>query len=176
MTEPETHPGKRPGQIILAWWSHALGNRESGAQRALAARLRRGDAIAVLCEAEVHDLGRQLGLTHGAEAARRLVRLVRILALVRNHVGPSLPRQLGSGDPPTMSKARFEKLLRAEGDELEAALRRALPLVKDCTNVAALGEAILHWTEATRTRWCFDYYRTEGPVTAADPTTEEVSR
>lgn len=176
MTESGKGPEKRPGQIILGWWSRALGARETGAQRALSARLRRGDAIAVLCEAEVHDLGRQLGLTQGDEAARRLVRLVRILAQVRQHVGASLPRQLGTGDPPAMSKARFEKLLRAEGDELEAALRRALPLVKDCTNVAALGEAILHWTEATRTRWCFYYYRTEAPAPAADPTTEEASR
>lgn len=176
MTGPKSLSGKCPGQIILGWWSNVLGQRETGAQRSLSARLRRGDAIAVLCEAAVHDLGRQLGLSSGAEAARQLVRLVRILAQVREHVGPSLPRQLGTGDPPAMSKARFEKLLRAEGDEMEAALRRALPMVGDRTNVAALGEATLHWTEATRTRWCFDYYRTDAPAPAADPLTEELSR
>lgn len=175
MTDPE----KRPGQIILGWWSETLGRRETGVQRGLAARLRRGDAIAVLCEGEVHDLGRELGLVQGAEAARRLVRLARVLAQVREHVGAVLPRQLGAGAPPAMSKARFEKLIRAEGDELEAALRRALPVVNDRTNVAALGEALLHWTEPTRTRWCFDYYRTEftpAPSDAAEPTTEDVSQ
>lgn len=158
MSEPEDE--KQAGQIILGWWSRELGKRETGAQKGLSARLRRGDDVTVLCQKEVHDLARQLNLRDGPRAAR----LARVLAHVREHTGASLPRRLG-GKEPVMSALRFERLIHSEGEDLETALRRALPMVGHAANVAHLGEAILFWSDATRTRWCFDYHGADAPVT-----------
>ncbi|WP_071676022.1 type I-E CRISPR-associated protein Cse2/CasB [Nioella nitratireducens] len=160
MSNPDSE--RRPGQIILGWWSTELGARTTGAQKGLSARLRRGDDVTVLCERPVHDLAHHLGLRDGA----RIARLARVLAHVRDHGPRSLPRRLGTGDPPIMSQLRFERLVRSEGEELEAALRRALEMAGHAANVAHLGESVLLWSDAIRTRWCFDYYGAEPPKTA----------
>lgn len=167
--EVEKEMPKRPGQIVLGWYSHELGKRESGAQKALSAKLRRGDDVSVLCHKEVHALAQALGLRDGAKIAR----LARILAHVREHVGAHLPRRLGAGDPPAMSPQRFERLMHSADDDLETAIRRALPMVKYQANVAHLGEALLNWTDKTRTHWCFDYYGAEVPE---ETTSEDISQ
>ena len=149
----------RPGQVILSWWSVALGDRSSGAQKGLSARLRRADDVAVLCEAPVHDLATRLNLRDGA----RIAGLARLLAHIRQHGTPSLPRLLGEGDPPKMSRLRFERLMHARGADLEAGLRRALMMTGYAANVAHLGESYLFWADATRMRWCFDYFGTIAP-------------
>lgn len=159
MSEAENTPDKRPGLIILGWWSRELGGRESGAQKSLSAKLRRGDDVSVLCQKQVHDLAQALDLRDGA----RIARLVRVLAHVREHVGPHLPRKLGAGDPPNLSPQRFERLVQAEGEDLETAIRRALPQVGYAANVAHLGEALLFWGDKVRTNWCFDYYGADAP-------------
>ncbi|MGR3437959.1 type I-E CRISPR-associated protein Cse2/CasB [Salipiger abyssi] len=158
MTENEDR--KRPGQIILGWWSVELGGRESAAQKGLSARLRRGDDVTVLCQRPVHELAGLLGLRDGA----RIARLARVLAHVRDHTGASLPRRLGGKDP-VLSPLRFERLIHSEGAELETAIRRALPMVGHAANAAHLGEAILFWSDATRTGWCFEYYGADAPQT-----------
>ncbi|WP_163850545.1 type I-E CRISPR-associated protein Cse2/CasB [Pseudooceanicola aestuarii] len=152
---------KRRGQIILAWWSTELGDRKTGVQKALSARLRRGDDVTVLCQPAVHDLSRKLGLKDGV----RLARLARLLAHVREHGPTRLPRLLGRGDPKAMTALRFERLVHSAGADLEAAIRRALPLVGHRANVAHLGDAVLFWSDKTRTHWCFDYYGGETPLT-----------
>ncbi|EDZ45143.1 CRISPR-associated protein, Cse2 family [Rhodobacterales bacterium Y4I] len=152
---------KRPGQLILGWWSAALGDRKTSAQKALSARLRRGDDVSVLCEPAVHDLARSLNLRDGP----RVARLARVLAHVRAYTSDSLPRRLGRGDPPALSPMRFERLIQSGGADLEAAIRRALPMVQHSANPAHLGEALLNWSDATRMRWCFDYYGGEAPKT-----------
>lgn len=167
MTEDNTT--QRPGQVILGWWSAELGDRKLGSQKALSARLRRGDDVTVLCQPSVHALARGLGLTDGP----RVARLARILAHLREHGKQSLPRQLGQGDTNALSPLRFERLIRSEGDELETALRRAFPMVGHRTNVAHLGEAVLFWSDAVRTRWCFDYYGGQAPLS---DTTEDFAR
>lgn len=151
---------QRPGQIILAWWSAELGDRKTGAQKALSARLRRGDDVAVLCQPPVHDLAQKLDLRDGA----RLARLARILAHVRGYEATHLPRLLGRGDPKTMSPLRFERLVHSEGADLETAIRRALTMVGHRANVAHLGDAVLFWSDKKRTGWCFDYYGGEVPL------------
>lgn len=157
MTEPEKKP--RPGQIILSWWSTELGDRSLGAQKTLSARLRRGDDLTVLCQEKVHELAQRLNLHDG----KKIARLARILAHVREHSGASLPRLLGTGDPRVMSALRFERLVHSDDQELETVLRRALGMVKFRANVAELGEAVLFWTANRRTRWCFDYYGADAP-------------
>lgn len=164
-TDQET---KRPGQIILGWWSRELGERTTGSQKALSAQLRRADDITVLCHKPVHDLASALNIRDGA----RIARIARVLAHVRTHTKPSLPRKLGAGDPPALSALRFERLIHSEGADLETAIRRALPMVGSAANVAHLGEALLFWTDKTRTKWCFDYYGTDAPE---DSTAEDVS-
>ncbi|TPE47870.1 type I-E CRISPR-associated protein Cse2/CasB [Amaricoccus solimangrovi] len=157
MNEPkdtgEASAEKSPGQIILGWWTHALGDRQSGRARALAARLRRASPIEALAEPEVHDLARALDLRDGA----RLARLVTLLAEVREHVPRTLARRLGGADP-ALSPLRFQRLMRSDGTELAELLRRAIGLADRACNVAALGEDLLRWTETTRARWCFHYF------------------
>ena len=108
---------KRPGQIILGWWSRNIGDRESSHARALAARLRRAGLVEALGEAAVHELARSLGLRD----ADPLVRLVQVLAEVRDHTAQTLAQRLG-GDPPALSTLRFQRLMRVEPEDLPTAL------------------------------------------------------
>jgi len=169
-TKETNGAGKRPGQIILGWWSTALGKRKTGAQKGLSARLRRGDDISVLCHKEVHDLAAQLGL--GQYDGAKIARLARVLAHVREHSNATLPRKLG-GKEPVLSPLRFDRLIHSEAEDLETAIRRALPMVDNKANVAHLGEALLFWTDKTRTNWCFEYYGADAPMT---PTAEDISK
>lgn len=150
---------KSPGAIALGWWSTTLGARESAAARALAARLRRAAPIEALCEPAVQELA---GLLHmGPAKAADLVRLVCLLAEVREHDGSTLARRLGGADP-VLSHLRFQRLMRAEGDELTALMRRAIRMADRRCNVAALVNDLLHW-EAARPRWCFHYFGADAP-------------
>jgi len=159
------------GAIILSWWQTALADRGQGRARALAARLRRAGGVEALAEPEVHDLARRLGLGRGARDAARLVRLVQVLAWVREHTGARLAARLGGHDP-ALSHLRFQRLMRAGPDEIAPALRRALPMVERSCNVAALGADLLDWDhpewgEVARTRWCFEYFGAPAPQTPA---------
>lgn len=158
------------GADILRWWSVHLADRQSGRARALSARLRRARGGEALTESEVHDLARTLGVTDGT----RLAPLVSLLAHVKDHVPQSLARRLG-GDPPTLSTLRFQRLMRAEGDELPEALRRAITMADGRCNVASLGLDVLHWGEAVRARWCFHYFGAEAPSQANDAAVKETS-
>lgn len=158
------------GSIILGWWARELGDRQSAAARGLAARLRRAGPVDALAERAVHDLAQQLELRDGAQLAF----LVRLLAEVREHEGRPLARGLGGAEP-AMSELRFQRLMRAEGDELPEALRRAIILADRRCNVARLGADLLHWGEDVRRRWCFEYYGVEAPQSATPSGSEEMS-
>lgn len=159
---------KRPGQIILGWWSHQIGDRESGAARALAARLRRAGMIEALSERQVHQLAQTLEIRD----ARRIARLVTVLAHVRAHDPAPFARRLGreatarrNDKNQSPMDARFQRLMRAEGDELTLGLIRALPLIGQACNVAALGEDLLFWNDKARARWSFHYFGADLPAT-----------
>lgn len=163
--------GQSKGQIILGWWSRALGDRQSGPARALAARLRRASPIEALAEPEIHDLAGRLAL-HGTRLdGARLARLVTLLAEVREHAPQTLARRLGGAEP-ALSPLRFQRLMRATEEELPEALRRAIVMADRKCNVAALGEDLLAWSEKTRGRWCFHYYGAETPEALSKETTE----
>lgn len=156
-----------PGAIILGWWRQNIGMRDSAAARALAARLRRGSAIEVLCEPAVQTLARNLDLNNVGQV-ERLLRLVRVLAEFRDNSLETLANRLG-GPEPILSNFRFQFLLRTEGDELTTALIRAArmlgPAESRRCNIARLGEDLLFWSDATRMRWSFDYFHAPAPAT-----------
>lgn len=171
---------KRPepvtrGQIILRWWSRNIGDREMAQARALSARLRRAGPVEVLGEAAVHDLARALNLRDAAG----LIRLVQVLADVREHVGQPLAAVLGAGEQPAMSSLRFQRLMRLDAADLTEALRRAIGMANRSCNVAALGQDLLDWSEKTRSRWCFQYFGAAAPEAlqrSADVRDEEISQ
>ena len=128
MTQSSSH-------LILEWWRGALGDRTSGRARALAADLRRATEIEALTHPQIHDLSRRLGLTDGT----RLAMMARLLAEVRDHHPAPLFTRLGpsstDADDGKMSKLRFQKLLRSEGDALTDGLRRAIRMAdRACNN------------------------------------------
>ena len=172
--DQKTGEQKRAGQIILGGWSRNIGDREQAHARALAYRLRRAGPVAVLGEAAVHDLARALHLTDAAA----LIRLVQVLAEVREHSSKPLAAALG-GDPAAMSTLRFQRLMRVADGDLTDALRRAIVMADRRCNVAALGEDLLHWSEKTRSRWCFQYFGAAAPDAlkdSVDAHDEEISQ
>lgn len=155
------------GQTVLGWWRVNIGGRDSAQARALAARLRRAGPVEALSERAVQDLAR---LIHAGPAqAEDLARLVRLLAEIREHDSAPLARRLGDG---VLSELRFQRLMRAEGEERDALLRRAIAMAERRCNVAALATDLWRWDDATRTRWCFHYFGAEAPVDAVKETTE----
>lgn len=147
------------------WWRDSLADRASGAARGLAARLRRASPLEALSEPAVQALARRLGL--GPAQAGTLLRLVQVLAEVREDDRQTLARRLG-GDPPVMSHLRFQRLLRAEGEEAATALRRAIVMADRRCNVERLAADLLawdhpEWGEAARRRWIFDYFAAPQP-------------
>ncbi|RMD94320.1 MAG: type I-E CRISPR-associated protein Cse2/CasB [Alphaproteobacteria bacterium] len=173
----ETDSRKQPsrGERAATWWRERLANRDSGSARGLSARLRRADALAALAEPQVQALARDLGL--GEMQTDTLLRLVWALAELRENDGDSLARRLG-GPEPLMSHLRFQRLMRAEGEEFTTALRRAIVMADRRCNVARLVADLLvwdhtEWGEAARRRWIFDYFA--APQPGAQETSGEMS-
>lgn len=167
---------KGRGKTARDWWHARLADRTSGAARGLMARLRRATTLEVLMEPAVQDLRRELRLGATEPEVAALVRLVQVLAEVREP-GEPLARRLG-GDPPVMSSLRIQRLLRAEGDEATAALRRAVIMAERRCDVGRLSADLLAWEhpdwgEAARRRWIFDYFA--APTPEADKTPEETA-
>lgn len=152
---------KSLGQVAFDWWTINIGARESAHARALSARLRRAGVIGILSEGAVQDLARRLQI--GPAQAGRLVRLVAVLAELRDHDGAPLAKHLGGAEP-VLSNLRFQRLMRAEGDELLALMRRAIVMADRKCNVTALAGDIWHWGDDARARWCFQYFGAEAPA------------
>ncbi len=151
----------KPGAIALGWWSREIAPRDdSPAAKGLAARLRRAAPMAVLCEPAVIQLGRALDIR--PTRAGDLVRLATLLAEVRENTGETLAMRLGGAEP-VLSRLRFQRLMRANGQELTDQLRRAIHMAEHKCNVAALTLDLLHW-ERARPRWCFHYFGAEAPA------------
>lgn len=167
----ETTEQLSPKDIIHSWWRSYLADRQSGAVRGLAARLRRRNGIEILAEPAVQALAADLK----TRDADRLIRLVRVLAELRGSSRESLPRKLAD---PVLSPARFQALMRAEGEELTQALVRAIhalgPAESRVAAIAALSRDLWFWNDAIRARWTFDYYGAPIPG-ALQPHSEEAS-
>ena len=147
------------------WWREHIADRERGASRGLAARLRRAQGVAVLAEPAVHELARQLGM--GPTRAGKLVSLVNALAELRENDPSALPARFG-GHEPSLSPARFQRLLRARDDDFDNQLRRAIIMADRRCNVARLASDLLLWDhpdygDRIRARWSFEYFATPAP-------------
>lgn len=149
------------GSILLGWWSANIGNRDAAGSRALSARLRRAAAVEVLSQRRVVELASALGI-HGGARLSRFIPMVRLLAELRTHDSALLARRIGGSDP-LLSELRFQRLLRAEDDEMEDLMRRAILVADRRCNVAALAGDLLFWGDAVRQRWCFQYFGAEPP-------------
>lgn len=149
------------GSILLGWWNAHIGNRDAASSRALSARLRRAGAVEVLGQRSVVELAIALGINGGAPLSR-FIPMVRLLAELRTHDSVPLARRVG-GSNPSLSELRFQRLLRAEGDEMEDLMRRAILVADRKCNVAALAGDLLFWRDAVRQRWCFQYFGAEPP-------------
>lgn len=162
---------------VLDWWQHNIADRNNSAARGLAARLRRAGTIEALAEQQVHQLGRRIGLT-GPYDGQRLADIARTLAEVRENSSETLFRRLGPSSPDAedalLSRLRFQRLLRSEGEERLTAIRRAITMADRRCNVAQLGRD-LQWldTERTLQRWCFDYFRGDEPAVTPDKISED---
>ncbi|AHJ63206.1 Hypothetical protein GbCGDNIH3_1379 [Granulibacter bethesdensis] len=154
---------KGPGTIAFEWWAEYLEPRDPNtAARALSARLRRADPIKALCEPAVHQLAQALCVSGGERETEKLVRLACLLAEVREDDAAPLAHRLG-GKEPVLSRGRFEKLIRAEGENLTDLMRRAIVMADRRCNVGALARDLWYWNDKTRTDWCFGYFHADAP-------------
>ena len=178
--EPEREP-ERLGQIGLRWWaSHVQPKDDTAAAKRTRAALRRVvapvDAISV--EA-VHALERKLA--EAEHSLRRTPGRLTLLAVALGHVkehrqGHRAALTFGEpvGERRRLGAIRFEALMRAtDPDDLMRPLVRALAVVDGRVDVAALANDLFYWSDAVRTRWCFDYYG--APAAAPDPILETMT-
>jgi len=164
----------KPAAPFLTWWRACLRpTDDTSAAKALRARLGRADKILdALAESEVHCLA--AAAPYLRQRPDILADIACTLALVEEHQPRRLARVLGAGDKPAMSKARFEKLMRASHEELRTGLRRALALAGHRCNVEALARDIARWDEDnTRQGWWFDYFHAPAPKEEAEDQNRE---
>ncbi len=154
------------GQIARKWWlQHLIG--QDGASRAARARLRRArDAHDALTEPAAILLAQRLP---GRED--QALALATLLAHVTDDSPQPLMRVLGHRSPPAgkeaeqplLSRTRFDRIMRADTDELPAMLIRLVRQLGGTANIAEIADALVWWpNEVGRARiqrkWAFDYF------------------
>jgi CRISPR system Cascade subunit CasB len=153
-------------EIARQWWRQQLAG-DDGAGRAARARLRRAhDAHEALTEPAAILLARRLP---GRE--QQALALALVLAHVKEDASKPLMRALGYRTPPggkdaetpLLARTRFDRLMRADTDELPAMLVRLVRQLGGTASIADLADALIWWpTEAGRARiqrkWAFDYF------------------
>lgn len=148
------------GKICLSWWAK-LTSVNNSAMRADLARLRRADGVlSGLAVSAMHDLNSSLyAAGHGLKnQPERLALIALLLAQVKTSTQDSAARRMG-GNPPALSGIRFTALIRTTDPAvLIVPMRRALRVIGQGANVARLATDLYWWNDATRARWCFDYY------------------
>jgi len=150
------------GDICLNWWLSEIAT-DMGHARRTRAELRRADTpLAVLGVSTVHDLNRELtkvGLHNRTDWPDRLSLIAVALAHVKEGYGEKLARRFGAGDPPKLSRIRFNALIGTERPrDLIRHLVRALAIVGGSANARQLAHDLYWWDDHVRTGWCFEYY------------------
>ena len=150
------------GDICLSWWQGEVG-ADTGRARKTRAELRRADTpIAVLGVSTVHDLNRELtdaGMHKRTDWPDRLSLIAVALAHVKEGQAETLARRFGAGDPPRLSRIRFNALIGTDRPrDLIRPLIRALAVAGGSANVRQLAQDLYWWGDRVRTDWCFEYY------------------
>jgi CRISPR system Cascade subunit CasB len=93
-----------------------------------------------------------------------------VLAHVRETANGKFASQLGRpAERPKMSPLRFQRLIEAATpDEQLTAFRRAIIQNDREANVYDLAESLLHWGDARRQSWLYDYYQTSNPKSESE--------
>jgi CRISPR system Cascade subunit CasB len=165
-----------------AWWHGLQPDPERGrpGDRGAIARLRRApDLVALLLLPETMALHRRLEGA-GERALPRIALLAGVLAHVRTDTGPGrVARALGPADPKEAGKAlmsplRFRRLISAEGEgEQLVAFRRMAALAGGALPLRDLADSLLHWDEARRIRWTYEYWNAGAPIRGAETRTTQ---
>ncbi|MFC7557404.1 type I-E CRISPR-associated protein Cse2/CasB [Pseudoroseomonas wenyumeiae] len=173
--------------VAAAWWRDLQGivpgkPERKPADRATLAQLRH---CATVTEAMQHraaiELFRRCGATHAAqlpEIALTAATLAHVRAdvpdsTIASGIGPETPDK---PETALLKPLRFRRLLEAESpDERLTAFRRLVALAGGRLNVTDLADALLHWTEGTKRRWIYDYWKAGRPLDTlqAAPKTED---
>ena len=176
---PDSPPRDRErGARALGWWRRHCDPANPKVDPATRARLRRARShLDVLRIEPAVALARLLGAvpkSHAAPAWRvnAALDLARVLAHVKEHENQhpmraagwkSFPGENTKQDPPTLSDARFKRLLETgEGEEKVMAFVRLVALLGGTVNVAQLASDFLTWNhpeygDRVRERWAFEY-------------------
>lgn len=151
-----------PGKTLLSWWNALDDNRA-----ARAAIRRASNVTEVTLTPHYQVLYKRLcavGWSDEGRTYRRdaLAAAVGLLAHVEQDddkkLAVSMSRPAEGSDRAPVSPLRFMRLL--ESPDLEAlftGLRRALPLMGKRANVLALSNAVIHWGDAVKKQWAYDY-------------------
>ncbi|MCY4050196.1 MAG: type I-E CRISPR-associated protein Cse2/CasB [Gammaproteobacteria bacterium] len=148
------------GKVCYNWWTRLI-DKNSGYMRADHAQLRRADSTSTALVVEtVHILHKDLCQV-GCDL-RNKPDLLALIALSLAQVpesGPETVAKMMGGNPPSISGIRFNTIIRTtDPADLTPLIRRALRAIGSSVNVNQLSTDLIWWNEATRARWCFDYY------------------
>jgi CRISPR system Cascade subunit CasB len=170
------------GNEAALWWHGLQPDPERGrpGDRGALARLRRApDLLALLLLPETMALHRRLDGA-GERDLPRTALAAGVLARVRTDTGPGcVARALGPADPrdtaqAAMSPLRFRRLIAAEGEaEQLVAFRRMAALAGGALPLRDLADSLLHWDEARRIRWTYEYWNAGAPTRGAEPRTTQ---
>ena len=166
-------------QKLISAWQHlypSLDAKWLGDSRARAALRRAATLQDVLLEPAFHDLLHRMKVT-GADFGtanpyswpyKQLALITGALAERRSSQSgaPSFMQAVGGSPDPDereLSSLRFQSLMlalsRDNGEEKLRKLRRAMKIAADKDfNLYAFAQDLLHWSDATRIRWTFDYF------------------
>ncbi len=151
---------KSIGTVCYRWWTR-LTNKSIGHLRADHARLRRADGMsAALVVEAVHVLHSDLCQV-GCDLRNKpdVLALVALSLAQVKESGTKTTAKMMGGNPPSISEIRFNTIIRTtEPADLIPLIRRALKVIGPFIDVNRLSTDLIWWNEATRARWCFDYY------------------
>jgi CRISPR system Cascade subunit CasB len=170
----------RNRHAAASWWREMQPDPASGrpGDRAGLARLRRCATVATaMQDPAAIALFRRCGAT-GPDDLPVIGLTAAVLAHVRDDDRTQkVARQVGP-DPPEkpetalLKPLRFRRLMEATtDDERLIAFRRLVALAGGALNLSDLAEALLDWSERTRLRWVYDYWKAWQPAGRVDVAT-----
>ena len=164
-------------EVCKGWWDACIAAETGGARRSRAELRRAAGVTDALGVSATHELNRRLAraghdLRQRRDGPDRLALIAVALAQIVQDQRETAAQRFGTGDPKSLSGARFNVLIRAKEPRwLMRPLARALQVAKGSANVRRLAADLYWWNDKTRTVWCFDYHG----ASDAKPTPEEAN-